>query len=65
MKKVNILIASVLVFAGFAYANPAFIKQQATTAKKDDKTATKTDKKEVKKVPSKKKPEKKATTPTK
>jgi len=59
MKKISIITASLLIFAGIAYANP-LIQQKAPTEKKDDKKAAKTDKKEVKKVPARKTQDKKA-----
>jgi len=53
MKKLSIIIASLVLFAGISFANP--IQQKA-----DKKEAPKKEeKKEVKKVPSKKKTDKK------
>jgi len=57
MKNIGVLLASIVLFSGIAFANP----QQAKTERKDIKT----DKKEVKKVPSKKKADKKDAKTTK
>jgi hypothetical protein len=54
MKKLSLILASIVIFVGISFAMP----QQAKTDKK-------TDKKEVKKVPSKKKVDKKDTKTTK
>ena len=57
MKKTSILIAALILFIGFSFASPF---RQTTPAKTDktDKTAVKKDdKKPVKKVPAKKKPD--------
>ena len=54
MKKLSIILASLVLFAGMSFASP-LVKQAKT-----EKTQTKKeDKKEVKKVPTKKKTDKK------
>lgn len=55
MKKISIVLAFSLLFAGLSNATIP-MKQQKATDKKEEKKA---DKKEVKKVPSKKKQDKK------
>jgi hypothetical protein len=60
MKKISIIIASLVIFSGVSYAGSVLIQQKATTEKKDDKKPAKTDKKEVKKVPARTKQDKKA-----
>ena len=55
MKKLSLILSSLILFAGVSLANmPKQEKEKAKTEKKSDK-------KEVKKVPSKKKTEKKDT----
>ena len=60
MKKISILMAALVLFIGFSFASPISSLRQTTPAKTDktDKTAAKKDdKKTVKKVPAKKKPD--------
>jgi hypothetical protein len=56
MKKLSIILASLVLSGSILFAAPAIKQEKAKTEKKEDKKA---DKKEVKKVPTKKKEDKK------
>ena len=53
MKKISIIIASLILFTAFSFASTYQAKQDAK-AKTEKKSAKKTEKKEVKKVPARK-----------
>ena len=57
MKKLSVILASMVLFAGISFAGP--IQQKKTEKKETKKETKKTTKKGIKKVPSKKKAEKK------
>jgi len=57
MKKISILIASLVLFIGFSFASPIHQATPAKTDKTDKAAVKKDDKKPVKKVPAKKKPD--------